>query len=235
MTKVLFVGNSYTYENDLPVLVAGLAASAGRLLDARHVTSGGKTLEWHTENAETLAALQESKWDVVVLQEHSIRPVQDTPKMLEAARTLQSKIEPTGARTVMYMTWARQHFPEMQPGLARVYTRVAQEIGADVAPVGLAWEAALTTDPMLVLHTSDKSHPNAAGSYLAACVFYATFFDARPSGLAAKIDGVDGKSLVDLPVAQALFLQKIAWDAVSNYRRDLATGVYDSASCMLGS
>ncbi len=133
----------------------------------------------------------------------------------------------------MYMTWARQHFPEMQPGLARVYTSVAQEIGADVAPVGLAWQAAFAADSMLVLHTSDKSHPNSSGSYLAACVFYATFFDASPVGLTAKIDGADGKPLVDLSVVQALFLQKIAWDTVVNYRRDLATGVYDNASCLL--
>lgn len=233
MTKALFIGNSYTYFNDLPALVAGLVASAGRSLDARHVTQGGVTLEWHAQNAETLATLCDTAWDIVVLQEHSIRPVQDTPKMLEAARTLQSSIEPTGARIVMYMTWARQHFPEMQAGLARVYTSVAQVIGADVAPVGLAWQAAFAADSMLVLHTSDKSHPNPAGSYLAACVFYATFFDASPAGLAVKIDGANGDPLVDLPVSQALFLQKIAWDSVVDYRRDLATGVYDNATCLL--
>lgn len=231
--KALFIGNSYTYVNDLPALVAGLAASAGRPLEAHHVTQGGVTLEWHSENAETLAALRASTWDIVVLQEHSIRPVQDTPRMLEAAQALQREIAPSGARTVLYMTWARQHFPEMQPGLARVYTSVAQEIGADVAPVGLAWQAALSTDSMLVLHTADKSHPTPTGSYLAACVFYATFFDARPAGLAAKIDAADGEPLVDLPVSQALFLQKVAWDTVTNYRRDLASGVYDSATCLL--
>jgi len=232
--NALFLGNSYTYCNDLPTLVAGLAASAGRTLNTRHVTAGGRTLEWHTENADTLAALQTLTSDgVVVLQEHSIRPVQDTPKMLEAAQTLQRIIEPSGARTVMYMTWARQHFPEMQPGLARVYTSVAQQIGAGVAPVGLAWQAAFATDSMLVLHTSDKSHPNPTGSYLAACVFYATFFDASPTGLTPKIAGADGKPLVDLPVAQALFLQKIAWDTVVTYHRDLASGAYDNASCGL--
>lgn len=225
--RVLFIGNSYTYVNALPSMVAGLATSAGRALDAHHVTAGGVTLEWHTQNADTLAALRESTWDIVVLQEHSIRPVQDTPKMLEAAKTLQREIVSTGARTVLYMTWARQHFPEMQAGLARVYTGVAREIGATVAPVGLAWQAALAVDPALVLHTVDKSHPTPTGSYLAACVFYATFFDASPAGLTASIDGTGGDVLVSLSDVQVRCLRTVAWDTVVRYRNDLATGKYN--------
>jgi nitrate/nitrite transporter NarK len=32
----------------------------------------------------------------------------------------------------------------------------------------------------------DGSHPTAAGSYLAACVFFATLFDQRPVGTAVS-------------------------------------------------
>ena len=153
-------------------------------------------------------------WDIVVLQEHSIRPVQDTPKMFQAVGILQGLIMPSGAQTVLYMTWARQNFPEMQAGLARVYNAVAQEIGARVAPVGLAWEAALAADPALVLHIEDKSHPTPLGSYLAACVFYATFFGESPVGLPAKLVTAGGEVLVELSEAQASLLQSAAWDVV---------------------
>jgi hypothetical protein len=121
---------------------------------------------------------------------------------------------PTGAQTVLYMTWARQHFPEMQAGLARVYTVLAQKIGARVAPVGLAWEAVLLADPSTALYDEDKSHPTPLGSYLAACVFYATFFGESPVGLPAKLVTTDGKALVEIPEAQAHLLQSVAWDVV---------------------
>jgi len=212
--KVLFIGNSYTYYNDLPAMVAGLAAAGGKSLDVHHVTAGGVTLEWHTQNEAALDALRDGVWDFVVLQEHSIRPVQDTSKMFQAVGILQSLIAPTGAQTVLYMTWARKHFPEMQAGLARVYNVLAEEIGARVAPVGLAWEDALLADPSLPLYTDDKSHPTPLGSYLAACVFYATFFGESPVGLPAHLATMGREVLVDIPEAQARLLQSVAWKVV---------------------
>jgi hypothetical protein len=214
MPRALFIGNSYTYFNEMPSMVAGLAASAGQSLDVHHVTAGGVTLEWHMHNEATLAALCDASWDFVVLQEHSIRPIQDTVKMYQSAAELQALIAPTGAQTVLYLTWARQHFPEMQPGLARVYTGLAREIGARVAPVGLVWQAALAADPSRVLYTSDKSHPTALGSYLAACTFYVTFFEASPVGLAVTLVTTDGAVLIEIPEAQARLLQSVAWDTV---------------------
>ena len=210
--RILFIGNSYIYFNALPMMVERLAAARGKDVEAHQVTEGGVTLEWHTQNEATLAALSEP-WDFVVLQEHSIRPIQDTPKMVQAAVALQSRVL-AGAQTVLFMTWARQHFPEMQAGLARVYTEIAQEIGARVAPVGLAWEAALAANPSLALHTEDKSHPAPLGSYLAACVFYATFFGTSPVGLPAKVTTAAGEVLVELPEAQARLVQGVAWDVV---------------------
>lgn len=214
--RILFIGNSYTYCNELPTMVAQLAAAGGQDVKVHQVTAGGVTLEWHAQNEVTLVALREP-WDFVVLQEHSIRPIQDTPKMAMAAAALQAIIASTGAQTVLYMTWARQHFPEMQAGLARVYAEIAREIGARVAPVGLAWEAAFAANPSLVLHTEDKSHPTPLGSYLAACVFYATFFGASPVGLPAKLVGAEGKVLIELPEAQARLAQSVAWDVVQKY------------------
>src|SRR5262249_46570037 len=89
------------------------------------------------------------------------------------------------------------------------------------APVGLAWQAALKARPDFALHVADKSHPNPAGSYLAACVFYATIYGQSPKGLSAHITGtiVDhtGKigdaqgELVNLSKEDSAFLQKVAW------------------------
>jgi hypothetical protein len=154
---------------------------------------------------------------VVVLQEQSLRPVIDRQAMHQYARLLNAEIKQRGAKTVFYLTWARQHIPEMQagadpatspayaramfevsgaekttdfdtwcqpqkPGLAgglnRAYFDIAQELGADVAPVGIAWQMALAAEPPFVLHKPDNSHPNPAGTYLAACVFYATLLEA---------------------------------------------------------
>ena len=101
----------------------------------------------------------------------------------------------------------------MQREITEEYSDLAKKTGAKVAPVGIAWENALKANPDLILHTEDKSHPNPVGSYLAACVFYSTFYQASPGSLTGKIE-VDGEKIVELQDENALSLQSIAWEAV---------------------
>jgi hypothetical protein len=89
---------------------------------------------------------------------------------------------------VLYLTWARQNAPETQDALNTATYAIAEEIGARVVPVGLAWQAAikrraLQKDKTHELYDKDGSHPSQAGSYLAACVFVATLLDQSPVGL----------------------------------------------------
>ena len=58
--KVLFIGNSYTYCNNLPGMLQDLSNAAGKTLETAMVASGGKTLEWHWYNPETLDAIDDS-------------------------------------------------------------------------------------------------------------------------------------------------------------------------------
>ena len=121
------------------------------------------------------------------------------------------------------LTWARQHSPEEQEKLNDAYLKIAQELGADVAPVGMAWHNARHEDPEVQLYHEDGAHPGPAGSYLAACVFYATLTGNSPVGLPKRIMGKPAgwkriltppADLADLDEDQAAFLQRVAWDAV---------------------
>jgi hypothetical protein len=71
----------------------------------------------------------------------------------------------------------------MQDALTAAYAELGQLIGAAVAPVGESWRTLHALDPTMVLHQADGSHPTHEGSYLAACVFYASIFDESPVGI----------------------------------------------------
>ena len=238
--RILFIGNSYTYFNNLPQLVAGLAASANprRRMETEMVTVGGATLKSLWEGGRALEAIKLGGWNYVVLQEQStlgVAPVVDgipqiaDPKTFhEYARLFDAEIKKAGAKTIFYLTWARQNAPEKQALLTEAYQKIAKELNATVAPVGVAWENALKENPRLTLHNPDKSHPTPMGSYLAACVFYATIYGKSPVGLSAHITGavVDqtGKvigaqgELVNLSKDDAALLQKITWETARKLR-----------------
>ena len=88
----------------------------------------------------------------------------------------------------------------------------------------MAWERAHREQPGLSLHFRDGSHPNPTGSYLAACVFYATLFGQTPEGLSpvrystrfGTPEEGEPEAITPLSQEEAAFLQRIAWETVSS-------------------
>lgn len=156
-------------------------------------------------------------WDYVVLQEQSIIPSlpdQRVQNMYPAVRALDERNREVGAGTVLLMTWGRRDglpaegYPDydaMQAQLHAGYTEIWGDVGAIVAPVGLAWQNAIKQDANLALWGSDGSHPSEMGSYLAANVLYAAILGESPLDLAYT---------AGLPEEPASFLQRLASETV---------------------
>jgi PKD repeat protein len=194
--KALFIGNSYTYVNDLPAMTAALALSAGDTLTYDGNTPGGYTLSNHTTNATTLSKIEEGIWDFVVLQEQSQKPAfpqaQVEEEVFPYAAWLDSAVLAANpcAETVFYMTWGRkngdagncQNWPPvctyegMDDLLRERYMQMALDNQAMTSPVGAVWRYIRTNNESIELYQTDESHPSVAGTYAAACCFYTTLF-----------------------------------------------------------
>ena len=233
--RLLFIGNSYTYVNNLPEVFAKLAEAGHHEVETVMVAPGGWRLQDHWDKGEASKVLHGGRWDYVVLQEQSLlgtsllldgKPrVKNDEVFRPWADRWAAEISKAGARPVFYLTWARKATPEDQSVLTDAYMRAAKANEALVAPVGVAWAAVRQQHPSIDLFYTDGSHPSAAGTYLAACTFYATIFHASPEGLPAKISGhaVDLATgqvesdrtavLVDLAPGDAHALQTAAWAA----------------------
>jgi hypothetical protein len=192
--RVLFLGNSYTFVNDLPAVVRSLAHAGGHNVETEMVAEGGETLAQHATSGATQSALERGTWSFVVLQEQSQIPAAPRVAALQmtpAVAALLDRIQSRGATAVLFETWAHQDgWPEqrldrkaMQAMIDATYEEIGNQLGVPVAAAGRAWEAALAADATLQLWSDDGSHPSPAGTYLAACVLYARIFNASPIGL----------------------------------------------------
>jgi hypothetical protein len=187
--RVLFIGNSYTYVNDLPWLTQELAESAKetRTLETEMVVVGGATLKSHWKRGKALRLLRAKRWDYVVLQEQSTLPITNPKEMYKYASLFDAEIKQVNSQTVFYLTWANQNQPETQQILTDSYMTIAKELKAKVAPVGIAWQKVQEANPKLNLYSPDQSHPSPIGSYVAACVFYTEILQNSPVGLSRRI------------------------------------------------
>jgi hypothetical protein len=183
--KVLFIGNSRTRYFDIPNQVKQLASSEARKLETRMVAFDGWTLEahWNSPNSAALQAIREGGWNYVVLQELSSRPVLENAQFVASVKNFNAEIKKIGARTVLYENWWRKDLTYSQVQLSVAYKTVANDIGAAISPVGTAWLESSSTNPSSSLFDADGNHATALGAYLAACEFYAFFYEKTPKGL----------------------------------------------------
>jgi hypothetical protein len=194
-TRVLFIGDSYTYVNDLPTTFADLAWAAGRRVDAVTLASGGETLGGHVADSATESTISSENWNTVVLQDQSEDPAvanYRAGEMYPAVTELAQLIRNAGAEPLLFQTWGHEtgwpaaglySYSSMQAAVDEGYLGIAAELAIPIAPVGDAWQTVVAQQANPMLWQDDGVHPTTAGTYLAACVFYASIFRQSPVGL----------------------------------------------------
>ncbi len=237
--RILFLGNSYTYYNDLPKMLADVASSMGDSIIFDSNTPGGYTLKEHTTNIISLNKIGVGNWDYVILQEQSQLPAlpisQVNSDVFPYARILDSIINKKNicAETIFYMTWGRKNgdgsncsswppvctYKGMDSLLAIRYKTMADTNNAFLSPVGAVWKKIKQNFPLLELYQSDESHPVEAGTYIAACCFYTITFRKNPMLISfnASLSAIDAANI-------KMAVKQIVYDSLIKYN----VGKYDA-------
>lgn len=199
--RVFFIGNSYTYVNNLPGLIQSIATSNGDVFEHHSQTPGGATLQDHANNPNVTSDINQGNWDYVVLQEQSQLPsfpdsqVQNQvyPYALQLSNLIKTA-NPCG-NVIFYMTWGRKNGDATNcPGLPTVctyqgmdtqiynrYMEMAMNNEGIVSPVGKVWRTIREQNPAIELYDQDESHPSYIGSMAAAYTFYTIIFKKDPT------------------------------------------------------
>lgn len=211
---LLFIGNSLTYYNDLPVLVQGIAdAAKGDSLIIGMVAGPDMALSDHWNGSDARRTIESRKWDFVVLQQGPSSTTINRDSLRLVAKLFQPSINEAGATPVMFSAWPTIDRRADFPRAAESYRLAAADVNGVYAPVANAWVEAWNRDPNLQLYV-DGLHANAVGSYLAALVIYASITKKSPVGLPASFPLRNGGTVNFNPALTAL-LQESAWAAVS--------------------
>ena len=185
MKKILFIGNSHTYMNDMPELFSLMFEDAtGEPCEVFMLAYSGRSLKWHMEEeyfSERFNILH-GGYDYCVIQEqaHPMPLEKDTVKY---AGKIIELCRQAGTEPVIFETWARAKRPASQAAMNRRYREISKAYKVLLAPVGEVWEkakAALKDIPDSNLSYRDGAHASAVGDYLIAMVLTKTITGKLP-------------------------------------------------------
>jgi hypothetical protein len=209
--RVLFIGNSLTYANDMPAMLVLLGqASSEVALEVTDVSNPDYALEDHWNLPGTMDALNAGGWDVVILQQGPSSTPENRLNLQEWATRFAERIRSRGGRPALYMVWPDVTRLAFFDDVRESYQNAAETADADLYPVGEAWRAAWREDSSLALYDGDGYHPSLMGSYLAAITIY---------------HGLTRRTVVGLPAPSGIpadvvpLLQRAAEEATAQFGR----------------
>jgi hypothetical protein len=216
---ILFIGNSLTFVNQLPFVLAALVfdSNTSSELKIGEVVKGGASLEELYEHTDAIATIEKSgPWTDVVLQEQS--DVAQPDQMQQYANLFSQSIRRANAHTLIFETWVHNDKLSDQARVKSVAQSVASSCGGTAVFAGEAFELCRKRHPEINLYSDDR-HPTQAGTYLAACVFYAKIFGRTPVGLPSDLSLVDDATkqkmtVFTIPATTARDLQNVALECL---------------------
>jgi len=215
---ILFIGNSLTYSNDLPLIVQALFDTVGgRSYDVAMVAAPDFSLEDHWNEGTARRNIERGGWQIVVLQQGPSSLPESRVLLRDYVTRFSERIKSIGARPALYSVWpSRSRLGDFDRAIES-YEIAADDVGGILLPVAAAWRAVWQRDSTIALYQPDGLHPSVIASYLASLVMYGVIADKTPVGLPSQFRLRDGRTL-NVPAAVAATLQAAAAQAIDSSR-----------------
>jgi hypothetical protein len=207
--RILFVGNSLTYANDLPAMVKALADSAGIAgVQTAQVAKPDYALEDHWSDGQARRVIEAGGWHWVVLQQGPSAVLANRANLRAWVATFSTLIRAKGGEPALYQVWPQLvNFSDFDAS-AESYRLAALDVNGLLLAAGNAWRAAWVREATTPLYSSDGLHPSVQGSYLAALTIFGGIFHRSVVGLPRGLT-IPGASF-QLTAEQSLLLQQSA-------------------------
>jgi hypothetical protein len=216
--RVLFLGSSLTYANDMPFIVQAFARATGKSLDVAVVAQGGASFEDLWNRGEALRRIKEGGWSFVVMQQGPSTLPESRANMREYNQRFAEPIRKSGARQALYMVWPSADRMAYFDDVRASYTLAAEDVGGMMIPAGEAWRAVWRQDPEAALLKRDGVHPTPAGSFAIALSIFGMLFSRSPVGLPARVRLRSG-AFAQVSPDSAPLLQEAAAEANAQFGR----------------
>lgn len=184
--KVLFLGNSHTFYNDMPQIFANICKERGKDVQVAMQAHPGVTYGWHySQLTELRFALMHGGYDYIVMQQAAHSPCPSKEETLEDAGKIIELARKCGVTPIQTMPWAEKRDPNHQKEMYDIYNTLSEKYGVELTVAGNVFEDVFYNHPEIDMYWRDGEHASPYGSYVIAMATYAAIFGESVKGLKA--------------------------------------------------
>lgn len=206
--RVLFVGNSYLYHQDIPGIVQAMATASGDAIAVATVAGPDLALIDHWNIGTAAREVAKGGWEWVVLQQGPSSTELNRDTLRLAVQRFAERIRAVDALPALFSAWPAVGRRVDFPRAIESYQLAAADVDGLFLPVASGWVAAWERQASLELY-ADGLHPSLSGAYLSAAVVYSCLLRKSPVGLPSALQILGGGGVTIAP-AEATLLQEAA-------------------------
>lgn len=198
--RILFVGNSLTYTNDIPALVKELGKLDAVSIDYKTIAGGDYGLDDHLADGNVQKEIKKGKYDFVVVQQGPSALPESQANLMAAVQKYKALCDEAKTKLAVYMVWPSKGRLFDLDNVIFSYSNAGKKNNSIICAAGLAWKKTWATDPSISLYGPDGFHPDLSGSLLSAMVIYGTLigkheFEQLQSGNTSWSKYINAKTL----------------------------------------
>ena len=206
--KILFLGNSHTYYNDMPQIFTNICNEMGKSVEVSMQAHAGVTYEWHlTQLTELRFALMYGGFEYIVMQQAAHSPCPSKEETLRDASRIIDMARAFGVTPIQTVPWAEKKYPQNQSVIYDIYNEISLIKDVKLNPVGYVFEEISKVNPEINLYWFDGEHASSYGSFANALTTFRTIFDDKVDGISLTSYAMYGGSQEEYDNIEMMFAE----------------------------
>ena len=174
--KILFVGNSLTYSNDLPKILEEVSENFGKTITTKSLCFPNYAIIDHLNEGKLHNILSSEKFDYLVVQQGPSSQSEGKKMLIEDGRKLKKLCDKYNIKMVYFMVWTSKEWYHIIDLVIENHEVAAKKNNAMLFPVAQVWKKYNTHKNIDSLYSFDGFHPSKTGSFLSALVMFHKLF-----------------------------------------------------------
>lgn len=171
--RILFVGNSLTYSNSIPLLVEEIGSANGKSIATETLAFPNYALEDHWLEGKMQQAICQGNFDFVVVQQGPSSQADGRAMLFDYGQRIKDVCLSRGTELAFFMVWPAKTNYHTFNGVIKNYTDAANATNSILCAVGIGFKGYGDIGDFR-FYSSDGFHPSPEGSQIAAEIIYST-------------------------------------------------------------